>query len=470
LISNERRKSNAYDDIKRRLNISSAAKSSPSNSPEKEKSPFRMMTSCEIPNMDIWGGVLVDSSFGYKLRNKTHSVMETGSNGLCGNVHSDSSSVVDINRYSRTAANRHCLRLNTNVGNVPAPMINSADERYTSKSRYYSIINIADRSPSLDDSENDCFNPLKSHSKSVSVITDENIYQNHSTPNSRPTSRIGRGKSERRPPTSSNSTELQRSNSYGISNLLNKKRNKVDNFNNSSTDGRASPMNTCHPRASSTACISAMSNNVPTTQANTTSPVNIITTNLPKKDSKKTQDSSKSDVSPIEIFSDGFETNNEFNNQEDDGIPDYKEIEMWHLIHKPSKTVRSTRLNFNKSTATSRPPFTLFQNLCWALYEMKNVYINRFYFVRNPDLYLFECHLLEEDLSTISVKFEVEVCKIWLLKIYALRFKRITGSPFLYEELYNELLSLLKTDEEVNKQIYDEMELPKASSTEVKAQ
>jgi len=424
--------------------------------------------------MDIWGGVLVDSSFGFKLRNKTYSVMETGSNGLCGGVHSDCSSVIDINRSSRTAVNRHCLRLNTNVGNVPPPMINSAEDRSNnSGSRYYSIINIADRSPTSDESEVDGINSLKSYSKSISVITDENLYQNHSAPNSRPTSRIGRGKSERRPPTNNNNTELQRSNSYGISNILNKRRNRIDNSNNSSNDGRASPrisMNAYHSRASSTACISAMSNNIPTTQANTTSPVNGVITNSPNRESKKIIELNKSEISPVEIFSDGFEANNEFNNQEDDDIPDYKEIEMWHLIHKPSKTIRSTRLNFNKSTATSKPPFTLFQNLCWALYEMKNVYINRFYFVRNPDLYLFECHLLEEDLSTISVKFEVEVCKIWLLKIYALRFKRITGSPFIYEELYNELLSLLKTDEEVNKQIDNEMELPKASSTEVKVQ
>jgi len=460
LISNERRRSNAYEDIKRRLNFTTAAKSPLSNSPEKDKSPFRNMTSCEIPNMDIWGGVLVDSSFGFKLRNKALSVMETGTNGLCGGLNSNSehSSNVDINRASRTAANRHCLRLNTNVTNTPPPMINSADD-YCNSPRYYSIINIADRSPvNPDEGDGDNVSSLKSYSKSISVITDESLYQNNNAaPNVRPNPRVGlRNRTN---------SELQRSNSYGISGLLNKRRNKIDNPN---IDRRIS-ISTSHPRASSTACISGQVN-----QTNVTVPVNAQITNPTspgKRDTRKPSPldpSVKGEVSPTsEVFSDSFETNNEFNSQEDDGIPDYKEIEMWHLIHKPSKTIRSTRLNFNKSTATSKPPFTLFQNLCWALYEMKNVYIDRFYFIRNPNLYLFECHLLEEDLSTISVKFEVEVCKVWLLKIYALRFKRITGSPFLYEELYNELLSLLKTDEEVNKEINNEFELPKASEVNV---
>jgi len=457
LISNERRRSNAYEDIKRRLHITTAAKSPLSISPEKEKSPFRNMTSCEIPNMDIWGGVLVDSSFGFKLRSKAFSVMETGSNGLCGGLNSNSehSSNMDINRASRTAANRHCLRLNTNVNNTPPPMINSADD-YCNSPRYYSIINIADRSPvNPDESDGDNVSSLKSYSKSISVITDESLYQNNS-PNVRPNTRVGiRNRTN---------SELQRSNSYGISSLLNKRKNKIDNNN---LDRRIS-ISSSHPRASSTACISGQAN-----QTNVTVPVNAPLANPispGKRDTKKPNpvDAVKGEVSPTsEVFSDSFETNNEFNSQDDDGIPDYKEIEMWHLIHKPSKTIRSTRLNFNKSTATSKPPFTLFQNLCWALYEMKNVYIDRFYFIRNPNLYLFECHLLEEDLSTISVKFEVEVCKVWLLKIYALRFKRITGSPFLYEELYNELLSLLKTDEEVNKEINDEFELPKASEVNV---
>jgi len=481
LLSNERRRSAVYDDIKKRLNISTPTKSPLSPSPESAKSPYRNMTSCEIPNMDIWGGVLVDSQFSQRLRNKASSVMESpGSSGLGGGVinnnksgltrKADYYSTSDINRSSsRSATNRHFLRLNTNISNSPSIINSAVEERNPINPRYYSIVNINGAGNGSintsdenlqDSSKNEIVvSPLnsKAYSKSVSQINDDNLYSNAPIVKQNSKAGVGKVKTDNRP--------LQRSNSNGFSNIFGKKKNRMENSSPLS-DGSNSPMSPLNPnypsalnphkRASSAFSIPVTLSSQPNQPSNLN---RIATANIPEPLSKESKQVSKSvniNTSPLmskssggaEIFSEDFQSSNDLNTP-DDGLPNFEEIEQWHLIHKPSKTVRSTRLSFNKSTATSKPPYTLFQNLCWALYEMKNVYPNRFYFVRNPDFYLFECHLLEEDLNSISVKFEVEVCKVWLLKLYALRLKRISGSPFLYEELYNELMSLLKTDEEV---------------------
>lgn len=470
LISNERRKSNVVDEIiKRRLNNTKSPLS-----PDNTKSPFRNMVGCEIPNMDIWGGVLVDSSFSQKIRNKMYSsVMETGGSGLCGGMKNEDNyhSVSDISRSSsHNAANRHCLRLNTNVSNSPC-LINSAgvDDRSCINPRYYSIVNISERNggscnnsdesinSACDSGKVDGVTPLKSYSKSVSQINDEKLY------NTKMNNKTGVGKLK----SDSKNKQLQRSNSYGISSILGKKKNNINNIEvvpgieGNTANSTISPLNPRHSldngnhkRASSAFSISVVTkpHNHSSNLSNSVSP---STPSPLKRESKRVSKSvnispvSTKTGSPTEEYSDVFESFSEMNSPED-SLPNYQEIEMWHLIHKPSKTVRSTRLNFNKSTATTKPPFSLFQNLCWALYEMRNVYPNRFYFVRNPDYYLFECNLLNENLNDVEVKFEVEVCKVWLLKLYALRLKRISGDPFLYEELYSELISLMKADEEVN--------------------
>ena len=469
LFNNERRKSYALDEIiKRRMNNSNAK--SPL-SPENIKSPFRNMTGCEIPNMDIWGGVLVDSALSKKIRNKKYSsVMETGSGGLFGGMKTEDNyhSVTDITRSSsQMAANRHYLRLNTNIGNVSnAINSSSVDERPTKNPRYYSIINITDRNENANNSEDsinsanekvDGVAPLKSYSKSVSQITDESLYKNNNGPKLNNKSNLAKLKSD--------SKQIKRSNSFGLSFLGKKKNNNniVDIVpgveENVANSGPISPLNPNHPLGNSNNNKNhGRSSSVHSISINTK--VDIInspaSSNLPsplKKESKLISKSvnispaSTKVSSPVEIFSDSFDSFSDSASPEDGEIPNYQEIEMWHLIHKPSKTVRSIRLSFNKSTATTKPPFSLFQNLCWALYEMRNVYANRFYFVRNSDYYLFECNLLNEDLNNVDVKFEVEVCKVWLLKLHALRLKRISGDPFLYEELYSELISLIKGDE-----------------------
>jgi serine/threonine protein kinase len=476
LLSNERRKSNVVDEIiKRKMNNSSSK--SPL-SPESLKSPFRNMTGCEIPNMDVWGGVLVDSTLSQKIHNKKYSsLMESGNKGLGDNMKNNENyhSVSDIAHSSnKTARNRHFLRLNTNVG-YSQNVINTAsvDERPSINPRYYSIVNISERNKSNNSSEDsinsscdkiDGVTPLMSYSKSVSQITDELLYRNNSGTRLNNKSGLEKVKVE-----SKQNKEIRRSSSFGFTSFLNKKKNNNSTIvnvtpsieGNSGNAGPISPLNPNHP---SSLNITHKRSNSAFSIPIVTKPINQNNKPKPNKpspiktESKKISKSinisptSSKISSPSEILTDSFDFIGDSNSPEDDAIPNYHEIEMWHLIHKPSKTIRSTRLNFNKSTATSKPAFSLFQNLCWALYEMKNVYENRFYFARNSDYYLFECNLLNEDFNNVDVKFEVEVCKVWLLKIYALRFKRITGDPFLYEKLYSELISLLRADEDINKE------------------
>jgi hypothetical protein len=48
-----------------------------------------------------------------------------------------------------------------------------------------------------------------------------------------------------------------------------------------------------------------------------------------------------------------------------------------------------------------------------------------------------------------TVAFEVEICKVWLLKVHGVKIKRIQGDPLIFKDLYTEVVNLmgLKGDE-----------------------
>ena len=50
---------------------------------------------------------------------------------------------------------------------------------------------------------------------------------------------------------------------------------------------------------------------------------------------------------------------------------------------------------------------------------------------------MFECELRDPTDNHVLVKFEVELCKVWLLKMHGLRMSRSGGSVFLYKEFYS---------------------------------
>jgi hypothetical protein len=59
-------------------------------------------------------------------------------------------------------------------------------------------------------------------------------------------------------------------------------------------------------------------------------------------------------------------------------------------------------------------------------------------FNRNADYYLFDCELTNA--NTLKVlKFELEICKVYLLKMHALRMKRKQGDFFDFQVIHKRL-------------------------------
>ncbi|KAJ3125507.1 Serine/threonine-protein kinase par-1, partial [Nowakowskiella sp. JEL0407] len=115
-----------------------------------------------------------------------------------------------------------------------------------------------------------------------------------------------------------------------------------------------------------------------------------------------------------------------------------KEIEDWHLLHRPPKTIRTVRFTFNSNTTSSLAAFMVFQEVHRVLVCLQLQHGGRLTFTRPDDLYLLNCKLastLPED----NVEFEVEVCKLWLLKLHGVRIKRLSGNPFIFKDVYNML-------------------------------
>ncbi|KAJ3100257.1 Map microtubule affinity-regulating kinase [Phlyctochytrium planicorne] len=128
---------------------------------------------------------------------------------------------------------------------------------------------------------------------------------------------------------------------------------------------------------------------------------------------------------------------------EDDGVvPSKQEIEDWHMMHRPAREIRAVRYNFSSKTTSSLNPAAIFQEVHRVLLLVQRLYDNRISFNRVEDYYMFHCKLSEPN-PDHNVEFEIEVCKIWLLKVHGIRMKRLTGSAFVFKDLYTSIVDEL---------------------------
>lgn len=142
-------------------------------------------------------------------------------------------------------------------------------------------------------------------------------------------------------------------------------------------------------------------------------------------DGVSSQDGSKTNVSKVEIDE-----------------PSVQEIQDWHEFNRPPKMVRTVRFSFNSSTTSSESAVMTFQEVHRVLLDIAEANNGKFTFHRIPELYLVNCKL-SANTPNEEVEFEIEVCKIWMLKLHGIRIKRLSGNPFAFKKIYGEFVGAL---------------------------
>ncbi|KAH9277159.1 hypothetical protein BASA83_000019 [Batrachochytrium salamandrivorans] len=124
-----------------------------------------------------------------------------------------------------------------------------------------------------------------------------------------------------------------------------------------------------------------------------------------------------------------------------------QEIEEWHTMHKPPKEVRTMRFSFSKATTSEiLSPASMFQDLHKALIAIGHMYNDQLKFTRTPNYYLFHCEYCDKQYPDMSLEFEIEVCKVWLLNLHGMRMKRLAGNVFLFKEIYSHIIAEVHWD------------------------
>jgi hypothetical protein len=119
-------------------------------------------------------------------------------------------------------------------------------------------------------------------------------------------------------------------------------------------------------------------------------------------------------------------------------------IQLWHEIHKPPKSIRTCRLSLNRGTSSvTLEPSIMFQGLHRALEYEKTIYPD-LRFERKPEFYLFECWIDKD--KTNEIGFELEICKVLLLKMYGLKSTNLKGPENRYKEILSDIILHLGWD------------------------
>lgn len=119
-------------------------------------------------------------------------------------------------------------------------------------------------------------------------------------------------------------------------------------------------------------------------------------------------------------------------------------IQLWHEIHKPPKSIRACRLSMNRGTSSiTLEPSMMFQGLHRALENEKSIH-PELSFKRRPEFYLFECWLDKGEPN--EVEFEMEICKVLFLKLHGLKSTKHKGSENKYKQILSDIILQLCWD------------------------
>ncbi len=119
---------------------------------------------------------------------------------------------------------------------------------------------------------------------------------------------------------------------------------------------------------------------------------------------------------------------------------DMEAIIAWHETHRPPKAIRTVKFAFRSGTSSSvLDPATMFQDIHKVLISLPEFQEKKLCIKRHPDYYDFTC-VFKPNNETESVKFDVEICKVWLLDVHAIKMKRRNGDAYVFKTFYEKIV------------------------------
>lgn len=113
-----------------------------------------------------------------------------------------------------------------------------------------------------------------------------------------------------------------------------------------------------------------------------------------------------------------------------------EDVIAWHEMHRPPKKVRSVKFAIRKGTFSILDTSAMFQDVHKVLMGLPEYKAKTLTFKRHPDYYNFNCHYQPGgDLG--ELKFDVEICKVWLLDLHAVKIKRRIGDSVQFKHFYD---------------------------------
>lgn len=198
-----------------------------------------------------------------------------------------------------------------------------------------------------------------------------------------------------------------------------------------------------------------MSSVGPTAEPPSPSPTTALATGQPPKGGRRAsaigntiRDKSPTQAAPIasgnllksmsQIVDDLDPFQDEDDNEEEDIT--VAELQDWHLFHRPPKEIRTVRFSFSSKTTSPLAPAIIFRELHRVLLFTQEM-IKSLTMKRSDEYYMIVCSTTEY--GEKPMQFEIEICQVWMLKIHGLRFKRISGDPFAFKNLYTQIVQEL---------------------------